>query len=81
MCATPNIPEPDNSAIINQLQAQRNQNNVWLSNEKVAGTTKEKEATKRNISSLRVPTKKTTDTTGTGANTTDSTTTGLNIPV
>ncbi len=62
------------------LTEQLNKNNVLLSNEKVASKTGEKEGKKRTVSSLRIPLKKTTDVSSTGANTSD-TTTGLNIPI
>lgn len=82
MCTMPKV---DTSAQIKaqeeqqrQLQEQLNKNNVLLSNAETAKTTGEKVSNKRTVSSLRVPVKTNTGTTG--ANTAD-TTTGLNIPV
>lgn len=68
-------PKVETPKIVEQL----NKNNVVLSNEKTASTTKEKQNTKRTMGSLRIPYKGVTDTL-TGVNTTD-TTTGLNIPI
>lgn len=67
------------SASTTKLVEQLNKSNALLSNEKTAATTSEKTSTKRTVSSLRVPLKTNTGTTG--VNTTDDTTTGLNIPV
>ena len=76
MCfSTPSIPAPAQN-----ITEQLNKGNATLSNEKVAGTTTEKKANKRTVSSLRIPLDRTTKTTNTGVNTAD-TTTGLNIPV
>lgn len=65
----------------NSITEQLNKNNAVLSNEKTAKTTTEKTGNKRTMTSLRVPIKKSNNTTNTGMNTTDTTATGLNIPV
>ena len=66
------------AAVVEQLNKQ---NNTLLSSEKVARTMNDKTTQKRTVSSLRVPMKNKTTSGTTGVNTTDTTTTGLNIPV